>query len=248
MRGYVLPHYTKLNEMEREYAQGMYGWNAHQGFYVYRNKRLIVPGTWLSTKYKKEDHYKLARIQIDVGNVHDSDWKIDVTKSEVIPPSGITNNLIHYARLVRKEALEVYNFRGKTVQRSLNLSRRFVWKTKILRNKTKYVIDKSHPIIKDIIAEINGKSKFITQLIRVIEETIPIATINVKNSIDPDSHVYEDSIDDFASIDIKNRFLKLIRANMDGGMNKNEAASSALLTEPFSRIPELEVYIDEIKE
>ena len=28
-------------------AAGPKGWNAHQGFYVYRNKRLIIDGDWL---------------------------------------------------------------------------------------------------------------------------------------------------------------------------------------------------------
>jgi len=246
MTGYVLPHYTKMNEIERKDAEGMYGWNAHQGFYVYRNKRLIVPGTWLSTKYKKEDHYKLARIQIDVGNHHDSEWKIDVTKSEVIVPSNIKKSLLRYAKLVRKQALEVYNFRGKTIQRNANLNRQYIWKTKQLRNKTKYFIDKKHPVIKDIIHSIAGKSKFINQLLSLIQETIPLSTINVLNSEDPDSHIYDDTIDDFKSLDIKDRFLNLIRLRMSEGLSKEKAVSDALFTEPFSRIPELEMYADEV--
>ena len=45
---YVLPHKTKFNsEEELIRAQGFRGWNAHQGVYVYRNRRLLVYGTWV---------------------------------------------------------------------------------------------------------------------------------------------------------------------------------------------------------
>ena len=45
---YILPHRDRFaNDAEYELAGGPGGWNARQGFYVYRAKRLLVPGSWL---------------------------------------------------------------------------------------------------------------------------------------------------------------------------------------------------------
>lgn len=78
---FVLPHHDKLEPNDFQFASGPRGWNAHQGFYVYRNKRLLVPGDWLGFGYAKEEHYKLARIQVDISNSTDGEWSIDVKKS-----------------------------------------------------------------------------------------------------------------------------------------------------------------------
>ena len=58
---YVLPHHSKLTPEAHKRASGPRGWNAHQGFYVYRNQRLLLPGDWLGLPMRKEEHYKLAR-------------------------------------------------------------------------------------------------------------------------------------------------------------------------------------------
>ena len=41
---YVLPHHSHLTDDEHDDAAGPQGWNAHQGFYLYRCKRLILTG------------------------------------------------------------------------------------------------------------------------------------------------------------------------------------------------------------
>ena len=60
---YVLPHKTKFaSDDDYQLAGGPKGWNYHQGIYVYRNKRLIICGTWFDY-IKKEPAYNLARIK-----------------------------------------------------------------------------------------------------------------------------------------------------------------------------------------
>ena len=44
---YVLPHVSNRTDQENEKGGGPKGWNAQQGFYVYRNKRMIVSGGYL---------------------------------------------------------------------------------------------------------------------------------------------------------------------------------------------------------
>jgi|TARA_B100000315_G_C14594023_1_gene597621 hypothetical protein len=248
MKGYVLPHFSKLNDLEHQNAGGMYGWNAHQGFYLYRNKRLIVPGTWLSTGYKKEDHYKLARIQIDIPNTEDNRWKIDVTKSEVLPPADIAAKLKRYAMMVRKEAVKVYRFRGKTISRTSSLTNLLIWKIKTLRNKTKYYIDKKHPLVDSIINKTGGNKKYINQLLKLVQETIPIPAIVVNNSADPESHEYEHTLEDFEDLGIKKKFLDIIKKYEKDGLNHDEAVKRAMETDPFDKIPEILAYVEDRNE
>ena len=44
---FVLPHLSKVTAETHVRAAGTRGWDSHQGFYIYRNRRLIVSGDWL---------------------------------------------------------------------------------------------------------------------------------------------------------------------------------------------------------
>jgi len=59
---------------------GAEGYAHNQGFYLYRNRRLIVHGTWFGLVGKAE-LIKLSRVLIDIPNTLDSEWKIDVKKA-----------------------------------------------------------------------------------------------------------------------------------------------------------------------
>src|SRR5262249_48416353 len=67
---YVLPHRDRFaNESEYEEAGGIGGWGERQGFYVYRQRRLLVPGGWLglggARAWTRDESSRLARIAID---------------------------------------------------------------------------------------------------------------------------------------------------------------------------------------
>ncbi len=66
------------------------GFVQNQGFYVYRNKRLIQKATWLRLR-PKEQATQFLRIQLDVAADHDARWQVDVRKSQVTPPADVRN-------------------------------------------------------------------------------------------------------------------------------------------------------------
>ena len=70
----------------------MYGFSAHQGFYVYRGDRLLLSGDWLGL-LRKEESYKLVRIQINLPNSVDSDWQIDIKKFKSIPTCWVPSTI-----------------------------------------------------------------------------------------------------------------------------------------------------------
>lgn len=184
---YVLPHHSRISREEHENASGPKGWNNQQGFYVYRNKRLLVAGSWLNLGFKKEEHYKLARIQVDIPNVLDSHWQIDVKKAVARPPPQIRDDLKRLARLTRSRASNIYRHRGKIVVRTQSGNDTFMWEIKMKNRKPTYKINRKHPLVSDLLDDNSVNTTKIRQLLKGIEETIPVSAIILKNSENPDS-------------------------------------------------------------
>src|SRR5207245_3947099 len=85
VRPFVLPHQSKLTPNAYDNAGGAAGWTAHEGFYIYRNRRMLTSGGWFGM-YAAEEHYKLARILVDIPNTLDMSWRIDIRKAQAHPP------------------------------------------------------------------------------------------------------------------------------------------------------------------
>lgn len=186
---YVLPHHSKIDEKTHSLAAGQKGWNAQQGFYVYRNERLILAGSWLGLGFKKEEHYKLARIQIDIPNSMDLEWEIDVKKSVARPPAVLRDDLKRIAKLTRERAADIYRHRGKVIARANSSNFVFVWEQKVRHGKIFYSLNRQHPLIKEVLENSDEQALKIRALIRLIEETVPVTLIAINNSENPDRHI-----------------------------------------------------------
>jgi hypothetical protein len=191
VRGFILPHKDMLTQDEYEEAGGPLGWNAHQGFYVYRGDRLLVSGSWLGlregvSKWRAEEHYKLARIRVDIPNEMDSDWKIDVKKSLATPPQNVALALVRYASQVRSEAREIFAHRGKYGKRKRDEKIGKVWLVKQTRGQNTYRLDRNHPVIKSFLDRLGGRSKEVEAIFRLIEETVPVEQIWLDSAESPE--------------------------------------------------------------
>jgi hypothetical protein len=144
-----------------------------QGFYVYRNRRLLVAGSWLGLGFQQEEHYKLARIQLDIPNHTDLEWEIDVKKSRATPPAAIRDQLHNLAKTTRSKAANVYRHRGKKIQGQGSEAYPF-WEQKVRRGKVFYHINRENPLVK---AAVQAGGKHVTTLLHLIEETVPVPTI-----------------------------------------------------------------------
>jgi len=180
--GYVLPHKDRLGPDAHREAAGPRGWNDQQGFYVYRKRRLLVPGSWLGLGgrghgWTKEEHYKLARIKVDIPGTLDEVWEIDVKKSSARPPLDVRLWLEGYASDVRKQARQVFAHRGKyhNAPRRENIAR--LWKPSTRGGNNVYKIDRSHPLVKKLIKESGNLRRDIDAVLRALEETVPVEKI-----------------------------------------------------------------------
>jgi hypothetical protein len=174
---FVLPHHSRLTDDEHDRAAGPNGWNSHQGFFIYRCRRLIVPGAWLNLSLKKEDHVKLARIQVDLPNGLDAEWHLNVVKSHVAVPAVLRDDFRRIAREVRRHAAEVYRFRGERQAPSNAPPQRFVWKREESRTGVRYRVDRSHPVIHALLHAGCDHDQVLARVIELVEDTIPVATM-----------------------------------------------------------------------
>lgn len=234
---FVLPHKSKLTEAQHEKAAGPNGWNASQGFYVYRENRLLVAGTWLGVGGVKEEHSKLARIALDIPSELDYLWQVDVRKSSIKAPSAITAELVRIAKLTKKHAQEVYRFRGKAV--SSKNTKEFVvaWISQSSRNKgTSYKLNRKHPLVATAIQDGLQPGAEIETLLKFVEETIPVTQIGISVSDSLDSvHVpFEDGT---AELEAQLKFL--ISRQMFRGKSKLEAIEFLGASEPYSHFPSI---------
>lgn len=193
---YVLPHHSKLTKSEFERASGPKGWTSHQGFYIYRNNRLISAGGWLSLGLTRDEHLKLARIRIDLGNDVDFDWKLDVRKSVASPPVPLRQELRRIARLTRERAQEVYRHRGRKIVAATPQDHSSIWEARLMRGRTLFRINREHPIVKALTGTVET-GRATEALLKLIEQTTPLASIYVRHAEAPEEQPapFEDTRD-----------------------------------------------------
>ena len=144
---------------------------------MYRNQRLILPGDWLGLNFQKDEHYKLARIQVDLSNASDLDWDIDVRKSRAMPPLRLREDLLRIARVTRKRAVEVYRHRGRTIARSSKAAPTFVWQRRARGGKVSYAVNREHPLVNHALNSPSVSAGELRQILRLVEEYIPVQQI-----------------------------------------------------------------------
>jgi len=155
---YILPHKSKYNsEEEFNEAAGIKDWRGHQGFYVYRNRRLLVYGTWFG-KFKKEPAYNLARIKLDMNADSDFEWDIDIKKSKATLPVAIEEPITQIAFLAIEKSVAVYNSRGVYNRKNIanNTSLKYVWEQrKNISGNYMFYLNKKHPMLLKILSEMD---------------------------------------------------------------------------------------------
>ena len=234
VKAYILPHQSKLSVEEFNDNAGPHGWNAQQGFYVYRNNRLIVAGNWLLPGMEKLEQYRLARIRVDIGNETDSEWNIDVRKSTAVPPISIQKELKRIAMVAQRESSKIFRHRGKKLARTGKKEQYFVWHQNVRHGKLGYEINRDHPIIQNLLHSSAGDQ--VKKLLKLIEETIPVPMIisdyseRSKEMLNPFEGKTTDEFDDMIKT--------LYDMYLSFGCTPTEAVENIASTEPYIYTPE----------
>jgi hypothetical protein len=244
IKGFVLPHRSKLTAEQYNYGKGPKdSWTAHQGFYVYRNKRLLVAGDWLGIgNFKREVHYDLCRIMIDLPNDCDDEWQIDIKKSIARPPLKYREQILSVAKDVRAQAIDVYRHKGKIIKRKHSQTEdQFLWEDYKRHDKRYYKLNRKHPVLKQLLESANDFKSEIEKALRFIEETIPIPLITLKENQNeiPHGQPFEGTSHDLVQVTMKAMYQNLIKQG-----KKDEQAKAIILSiEPFNFYPQYIEYL-----
>lgn len=174
VRPYILPHISKMTSDEIKMLGGKEGLRKHQGFYVYRNKRLLVWGTWFRMM-RQGEMSKLARIRVDIPNDLDDLWTLDIKKSSAIPPAEVRNNLKSVIERLAEKSKRTWTYRGK---REIDDSVVHVWNRYRTRNGGyMYEINRDYPLLVEIQKENTEIANRLLLLMKQIEENIPLNSL-----------------------------------------------------------------------
>jgi Histidine kinase-, DNA gyrase B-, and HSP90-like ATPase len=242
VQSHVLPHKDRLTSQEQETAAGPHGWTAQQGFYVYRNRRMLVAGSWLGLgrgrSWTKEEAHRLARIRLDILNTSDAEWAIDVRKSTARPPLEIRERLTLLAEDTRSRARKVFAHRGVPARSPEGGPVMQAWRAERYPGGLRYRIDLTYPVIRETLEESGELEDGIRAMLRVIEETVPVQRIWLDTS-----ELRETPRTGFAGApegDVT-AVLSVIYRNMvlRKGLSSADARSALKRMEPFSGYPDL---------
>ncbi len=181
---YVLPHHSKVSAEEYERYAGEGGYLHNQGFYVYRNRRLIIKGTWFRLM-KKVELNKLLRVRVDIPNSLDHLWRIDIRKAQASPPEPIREELRQVIRRIEFSGRRVYRQRG---QRIASNSKIPFWNRVAVAGRVTYRINRSHPLLKQVAEDApDGSRLLLENLITAIESSFPADLFFHDMAIQPES-------------------------------------------------------------
>ena len=187
---YTLPHHTNCTSEEWEYHGGEEGYLENQGFYLYRNGRLICKSTWFGLARKLEMR-KLCRISIDIDNSSDAEWQLDVKKSRATPPQQVRGRLRDLIHAFSRPAIKKFAKRAKAL---INKQKSPIWERSVSTDRQIiYKISKDHPSIKFLLNSLSEElADEAEKIFSLVEKRIPLQLISSDYAENPKNLITEE--------------------------------------------------------
>lgn len=247
VKPYILPFATDLNAEHRRLIGGIETLRVKQGFYVYRNNRLIIWGTWFGMKPRSE-LTKNARVRVDIPNSLDDIWSIDIKKQIASIPKQIQRQL----RQTVFEAMEI------SVKKQTHRGRRenvddidYIWDRIEGRDKTFYYqINRENKVFQMVRERMSEDDYTLLEiLVKEIEQNVPTQQIYIDKSNDV---ISQEEPDNRLNEVYQLGAYMVSLAKSFGKKSIPEIVSDLMKTEPFCKYKViekqlLENYKDEIK-
>jgi hypothetical protein len=167
---YILPHYSKITLSEYDRLAGEEGFLRNQGFYVYRNDRLIINGTWFRLA-KHGELSQLLRVSVDIPNSLDHVWKITIDKGDAQLPAVLKNRLKPIVEGLKKRSSRVFRSRGGRVDHDETT----VWSRHARSGVIRYSVNRKHPLVAALLGiDHTDTTNAANAVIDVIEQSFPV--------------------------------------------------------------------------
>lgn len=164
---FILPHPKDLTAEEKEMAGDL---QRDQGFYVYRNKRLVIWGTWFRL-CRKMGLSKLARVRVDIPSSSELDrlWDLDVKKANAAIPEELRKELSRVVEQLSNRSGRVWTRRAKVEQ-----TEKALWlRSRSADGTIDYTVNENHPLIRDLV----GRTPALLPLLRLLSSGLPLNSL-----------------------------------------------------------------------
>lgn len=192
---HTLPYANTLTQDEKAILGNPKSIYDEQGFYIYRNKRLIYWGNWMHMGYKSELN-KLARIQVDIPSSLDDMWMLDVKKSSAKIPEFIKEQIRSAIEESTIKSKRVIRYRGDNEAKADCP----IWnRIKDRDGFVRYEINRENPVLKILLDNIGtNETELLESLLSQVEFYLPKSRIQNDNAdainiINGDENILEET-------------------------------------------------------
>ena len=173
---YVLPYQKDLSKDDLDLLGGIEKLRTKQGFYIYRNKRLIIWGTWFGIA--RNELTKNARIRVDIPNTLDDIWSIDIKKQNAVIPKSILNSLTKAVTETMEFSVKIQNHRGRIAKINDDLD--YIWNREKCRDKYSYSINRNSRIFELLKTNVDDEAmSYFEMVLEEIERSVPYQQIYI---------------------------------------------------------------------
>jgi len=227
---FTLPHVSKLTSAERQRPDLGERMRDAQGFYIYRNRRLISHGHWYGLT-RSDDLSKQTRVQVDVPNTIDHLWHLDIKKSRAEPPASFKTELRRLLGPVIDKGRRVYRYRGRKEGPTELVH---MWSKIRDRDVVRYEVNYEHPLVTATIAELDTSAAVrVSQLLRTVAWTFPFD--DVYQEMASNVAVARSDADRESTIED----LRALRDSLGVRVDAESAFRMLMHAEPYAGIPDL---------
>lgn len=226
---YILPFQKDLTAEDKKLSGGIENYRSRQGFYVYRNERLIVWGNWFGRH--RDELTKYARIRVDIPNTLDDIWGIDIKKQNAKIPASIRQRLTKTVDEAMDIAIKQQTFRGRNANADEHVD--YIWDRIKGREQFYYRINRDSRIFDLIKEKVDGETwNRIDMVLEEIENAVPYQQIY----IDKSQNKIEETVSDerIAEIESKCRILISVAESL-GSRSRREIIEKIFQSEPFNK-------------
>lgn len=181
VKPFVLPYLSDMSDKDKKLIGGIEEMRTKQGFYVYRNERLIIWGSWFGMS-RRNELTKNARIRVDIPNALDDIWSIDIKKQVAKIPKRIQNQLTKMVNDALGVSVNKQTYRGRKENIDNNID--YIWDRIEGRDKTYfYKINRKNKLLEFVFSRLNeAELEYIDILLTEIEHNIPMQQIYIDKS------------------------------------------------------------------
>ena len=238
VKPFILPPKRRLSDEQFRSGGGPRGWLDQQGFYIFRNDRLILAGDWLGLGgFRKDEKHILARVAVEVPSALDARWSVDVKKASAHPPVALKGALTRIGRDIRTRSQSVLTHVGRTatVVQSDDLS--YAWRPERNPGEVRVKLNWQHPLVRDALRESGDGRPTVKALLRYLEETIPVPALRIMfdEEVDRDYVPFHAVAPD----EVVSVAEKMLASFIHSGMTPIAAARRLLVTYPFNEYEDL---------